>query len=53
MISGGDVTGLVVTQYWEDGRYEELEQLNHNRHDHGCASYQDDQQNNVLHKSLE
>ena len=47
-ITGGYWTRTMVTEYNEDGFIRELPQLITGRYDHGCSSYVDSQQNDVI-----
>ena len=47
IITGGVWSKTLVTQYWEDGSYEILPDLNNGRFSHGCSSYIDNDNNIV------
>ena len=47
VITGGQRTRRNVIQYWMNGSYKELANLNEGRDQHGCSSYIDDYDNKV------
>ena len=53
VITGGEYTMKIVTQYYEDGSFNELPQLITGRYWHGCSSYVDGNGNIVSKESFQ